>query len=55
MLKFVSINPQIDKTRTINHIKNERKKIKVYNTHTRKAGPDGLVVWTLRCGRNNPG
>ena len=55
MLKFTSPNPQRDKTRLINDIKKERPKFNVFNTHTRKAGSDCLVVRTLRCGRNKPG
>ena len=55
MLKFVSPNPQRDKTRIINHIQKLKTKFNVFNTHTRKVGPDRLVVGTLRCGRNNPG
>ena len=55
MLKFTSPNPQRDNTRLINHIKKERPKFNVFNTHTRKTGSDHLVVRTLRCGSNNPG
>ena len=54
MLKFVSPNPQRDKTRIINHIQKLKTKFNVVNTHTRKIGPDRLVVGTLRCDRNNP-
>ena len=54
-LKFTPTNPQRDNTRLINHIKKERPKFNVFNTHTRKAGSDRPAVRKLRCGRNNPG